>query len=331
MQLYILLTETCNLHCPMCIRGHQHGNDLSLEMLQHIVNRGDLDGLDVVLTGGEPTQSPIVCEATRLVSRVAKTVCITTNGTDADRLCALQGIPNFSVQVSIDGDATVHDEIRGRGTFTKVTATLSALEEHEIPYVVSSVVGRKNRMAIFRLATWLETLKRMRYWNVSFEMPFGNAGLENMMSSQEWNLFVDELLEYARVKLRIKKLFPFELYDNHRAELMHLATKHRRLNCGSGRDKLYVYPDLSVYPCTCLQDHCVGNLTEKSLMEIQQSECMRAFLEYHVLPQTICASCDYLPFCNGGCIGMAVHYGGGMGMGDIRCPKIQAIQKMGRL
>ena len=248
----------------MCIRGHQHGNDLSLEMLQHIVNRGDLDGLDVV-----PTRSPIVCEATRLVSLVAKTVCITTNGTDADRLCALQGIPNFSVQVSIDGDATVHDEIRGRGTFTKVTATLSALEEHEIPYVVSSVVGRKNRMAIFRLATWLETLKRMRYWNVSFEMPFGNAGLENMMSSQEWNLFVDELLEYARVKLRIKKLFPFELYDNHRAELMHLATKHRRLNCGSGRDKLYVYPDLSVYPCTCY-----GNPAERmyaSLFRISRS------------------------------------------------------------
>mgnify|MGYP006873229262 CR=1 FL=1 len=80
-------------------------------------------------------------------------------------------------------------------------------------YTVSSVVSNKNIDGIFRLENLLRQRHKMKYWNISYEMPFGSATVAKSMSALEWNRFVDKLIGNAKVKIKIKKLFPFELYD----------------------------------------------------------------------------------------------------------------------
>ena len=55
MQIYILLTDKCNLKCSMCIRGRQEGTDLDFETLKASRWIDALNEHDIFLTGGVPT------------------------------------------------------------------------------------------------------------------------------------------------------------------------------------------------------------------------------------------------------------------------------------
>ena len=134
---------------------------------------------------------------------------------------------------------------------------------------------------------------------------------------------MDELLRNARLRLKIQKIFPFELYDKAMKSVDMLPMRTTRINnCGSGKNKLYVYPTFDVYPCTCLTDFAVGNLYSQKLDMILESEKIKPFSCYELDRNSKCRSCEYKDLCNGGCIGMSYHYFGKLGMGDIRCPKL---------
>lgn len=324
MQIYILLTENCNLNCSMCVRGKQKGINLDFDQLQKIVNENDFTGHDIVITGGEPFLHGEFVRIVKLMCGEAKTVTVTTNGTFGEHLEELVPYDNLLFQVSLDGNREKHDQIRGEKAFERTWRTLLRLERLALKYAVASVVSHKNRDEIFALIPELEKLSGMKYWRVSYEMPFGSAGFASMMSADEWNEFVDELLKRVAFKLQIRKIFPFDLYEKRKAELERVsADRIRTLNCSSGRNKIYVYPDFRVYPCTCLTDFCIGDLRRQSLAEILDSEQNKIFAEYKPADDTECRNCEYQKFCNGGCIGMSYHYFGKLGMGDIRCPKLK--------
>ncbi|SHE91580.1 radical SAM/SPASM domain-containing protein [Schwartzia succinivorans] len=320
MQVYILLTQKCNLHCSMCIRGKQTGKDISFSAIKSITERGDFYEQDVILTGGEPTYYDKLTDVAKLISQSANLVIVTTNGTNANAIKDLREIKNLMVQVSLDGDQITHNNIRGSGTFERVKKTIDVLEKYDMAYTVASVVNKSNTHGVFCLGKMLEKQPKMKYWSVSYEMPFGSSGIDKLMTAAEWNNFVDNLIDNVRVRIKIKKLFPLDLYEKHLDIISRIPLKERSFNCGSGKDKIYVYPDLSVYPCTCLEDFCVGNLDNQSLKQILEGDMIKVFQNYTVNPGTICSSCSYLDLCRGGCIGMSVHYAGGLGNGDIRCP-----------
>ena len=319
MQVYILLTERCNLSCPMCIRGHQSGQDLDYNTVLTLPFVNELAGHDVVLTGGEPTQHKDFCAFTEFFCAHAHAVAVTTNGTSRAFTETLAPRDNLAFQVSLDGDRAAHDSIRGAGVFDEAAKTLHALDTGGWSYTAASVVSRRNVHAMKALGEFLESFTNMRYWRLSYEMPFGSAGFDDMMTAEEWNSFVDELLDFARVRVKVQKIFPFDLYDRNREHL----TGKRCSNCGSGRQKIYIYPDLTVYPCTCLTDFPAGNLKASTLGEILKSDALRPFREYAPIPESRCNSCEYKPFCNGGCVGMSWHYFGRLGVGDMRCPKLR--------
>ena len=173
------------------------------------------------------------------------------------------------------------------------------------------------------LSDLLSKFENMQYWTVSYEMPFGNASFDEMMSAEEWNSFVDKMLEYVDFRMKIQKLFPFDLFIKYEDKLKAMSADKLYANCGSGRYKIYIYPDLNVYPCTCLTDFCLGNLREKSLLKIMSTPGAARFLDYHVADNSICKRCEYLKYCKGGCIGMSYNYFKELGRGDIRRPKLR--------
>lgn len=325
LQVYLLLTEKCNLNCGMCIRGRQNGTEFSCATLKKIFSSQSFKIHDVILTGGEPTLHSNFSEILGLAAAHAKTVTVTTNGTLKSRFAALTNIgDNVSFQISVDGDEIFHDKIRGAGNFQKTFDTIRLLDEKSFRYALASVVNRNNLQSMSNLLKIVESLPRLEHWKISYEMPFGSASLENSLPVETWNAFVDEIIKRARCRLLIKKIFPFELYDKNFDKLRALLnTRGRVKNCGGGRDKIYVYPDLKVYPCTCLKDFCVGNLETETLDEILSGDAIKPFVEYKISARSKCRDCKYKIFCNGGCIGMSWHVFKKFGMGDVRCPRLK--------
>lgn len=319
MQIYFLLTESCNLNCSMCIRGRQQGASMDIGALVRVLEENDLAAHDLVVTGGEPSLHGNYTEIVHMMAAKAHTVSVTSNGTLDLRLEELVGLDNLNFQISLDGDRTAHNGIRGENAFERTWTTLEKLDAMGMKYSVASVASRKNQEGILRLLPELKALKNMRHLSVSYEMPFGSAaGLEGIMTAEEWNSFVDSLIAKAEFRLKVKKIFAFELYDRNKAGF----EGKRIINCGSGIDKIYVYPDFKVYPCTCLTDFLVGDLANQSLSEILDGEPMKVFTRYKLDAGSACQGCRYKSLCNGGCIGMSYHYLGKLGMGDMRCPKL---------
>lgn len=325
LQIYFLLTENCNLNCAMCIRGKQHGSSMDMNKLKKVIANNDFTEQDIVITGGEPVIHERYSDIVKLMAQHSKTVTVTSNGTLDLRLSELERINNLYFQISLDGDKISHNKIRGEKAFENTWKNICEMDERGIQYSIASVVSRKNKSDIFKLLPLLESLKALRFWRISYEMPFGSAaGIENIMTALEWNAFVDEMLMRAKLRLKIQKIFPFELYDKRKDELEDSALRKKRsINCGSGVNKLYVYPEFDVYPCTCLTDFCIGNLEQQNLETIINGKAIQAFSHYTLDGESVCQECEYKKFCNGGCIGMSYHYFGKLGMGDLRCPKMK--------
>lgn len=323
MQIYILLTDKCNLKCSMCIRGCQEGGNLDFDTLMNSSWIDELKQHDIVLTGGEPTLNPRFLEILNFFCKKSKTVTITTNGTINNYIDSVILRDNLFFQISIDGDQEMHDSIRGMGMYERSMQTILRLDNLGAQYSVASVVNKNNREAIIQLESELRRLRNIRYWRISYEMPFGSAGTENMLSAEEWNAFVDEIIKKAQLRLKIKKIFPFAIYEKYKDRLDTMIDRSGACNnCGSGKDKIYIYPDLEVYPCTCLTDFPLGSLRTNTLQEVLNGENAEPFIHYEVNNE-ICRACEYLKYCNGGCIGMSYHMFNKLGMGDIRCPKIK--------
>lgn len=325
LQIYLLLTENCNLNCAMCIRGKQHGRNMDINELKRITDNNDFSEHDIVITGGEPSIHENYSEIVRIMVNHSRTVTITSNGTLDLKLEQLKEIDNLYFQISLDGDMNLHNAIRGKRAFESAWENIKKMDALGIRYSIASVVSRKNKIGIFNLLPLLEKLEHLRFWKISYEMPFGSAtGIEDIMTAQEWNTFVDELLVIAKLRVKIQKIFPFELYDKRKDELERMiSVRKRSINCGSGLNKLYVYPMFEVYPCTCLIDFSIGNLRKQRLSDILNSEMIKMFSEYELASEAVCQECEYKKFCNGGCIGMSYHYLGKLGMGDLRCPKVK--------
>jgi radical SAM protein with 4Fe4S-binding SPASM domain len=226
------------------------------------------------------------------------------------------------VQISLDGTPKVHNLLRSKDdydVYEKINTTIKKLEMLNIKYNIATTVSKENFDDIMNLMSWVERYEHMSYWKISPVLPFGCGSLGNTVSITEWNQLVDNLIEHSRVRIKIRRLFDFGLLDKF-VDDGKSVVRGSRLNCGNIKNKIYIYPDLTVYPCTCLTDFPLGNLHTSSLKEILNSDTANRFKNYTVLPESKCYDCKYLKFCNGGCIGMSYNHFGKLGMGDYRCP-----------
>lgn len=113
----IIPTNRCNLHCLYCTRWERPGPELPVESWETIID--ELHALGCVqlsVTGGEPL---LYQGIERLIFRGKNngmTININTNGLLATRKKDVLALAD-SVTISIDGDQSLHDELRGSGSF----------------------------------------------------------------------------------------------------------------------------------------------------------------------------------------------------------------------
>lgn len=325
MQLYLLLNTDCNLNCNFCIRGNHSTHEyLDLEKLKLVLQTNDFSDYHLLITGGEPTLHPYMPQIIALCQSHFKGVAINTNGTESSWIEKCDN-NHFHVQISLDGTESFHNQLRGNGkldVFSRIINTINRLNSFNISYNLSTTVGKNNYDNIKILCKQINQIHNIQYWKISPILPFGCADKSNVISVSQWNDLVNYLLDNAEVRLNIKRLFDFDLLDKY-IDRSPNNFKFPKSNCGNVKYKIYVYPDFTVYPCTCLTDFPIGNLLNDTFNQIINSNRAKIFNDYKVKDNSPCFSCKYLSICNGGCIGMSYHYFHELGMGDYRCPLIQ--------
>jgi radical SAM protein with 4Fe4S-binding SPASM domain len=321
MQIYWLLTEACNLNCGYCIRGKKNSLFIKLEDYVYCFQKNNFTDDQILLTGGEPMLHPQFIEILKFTLNRAKCVAVNTNGT-INKFDKLPYDQRLHIQISLDGTKDVHDMIRSAGSFEQTWNNIKIVDNQGINYNISTVVNATNFAFLGDLIPYLHSLTNMQYWKVEPQLPFGCGKTEQCIGRQQWNELVDYLIENSPFKLKIKKLFDFSLIKNISEDMLQDYGKRCLHNCGTCKKKVYIYPDLSVYPCTCLKNYKLGNLGNADLITILEGDQAKKFSKYEVLPESACVKCKYLPICNGGCIGMSQYFFGKLGMGDMRCPLI---------
>jgi len=172
-ELIFFVTSRCNSNCRHCFnRSNLNNNlaDLSLEKINDLA--GDLPAIDnLLLSGGEPFLRPDLAELIKIfrANNNIKTVSIPTNGLLTDsivdecaKILAIEGLRSVSVNLSLDGLAKTHDQIRGvKGNFEKVLNTLKELKKlkeknSKLNILINSVIVKDNYQELFNLFEYLE-------------------------------------------------------------------------------------------------------------------------------------------------------------------------------
>lgn len=322
MQIYILLTNNCNLSCSHCIRNDKSDKSLSSKELEVLFNNLNFQNNHIVLTGGEPSLHPNFTDILNEITKKAKKTTICTNGINNYYFEKIKN-SNIHLQFSIDGSRKYHNKIRGLNSFDRIVDNIKLAEEYSISYNISTVVNKININSIDKMLNDLKESVKKGYIRFNSQMNFGNSSDEDILSIETWNNFVESIqnIDFP-IKIRANKLFDFEAVEGLSCNELDILSKKAIKNCGNCTDKVYIYPDLNVYSCTCLDFFPIGNLMEDNLDKILLSEKSQQFINYLPKLEQTCLDCKYLKICNGGCIGTAFKKYQEFGHGDPRCPKI---------
>ncbi|MDF1614942.1 DUF5714 domain-containing protein [Desulfurivibrio dismutans] len=146
------LTNNCNLACRHCLFASRPG--LAAESLPaELLRRGLAEARELgcrlfYFTGGEPFTYPdFTAVLAELLADPDHHAVVLTNGLLlADHLPALQKLPSqrLHLQLSLDGLAEQHDQLRGRGSFARLVETLQLLRRHGPAVTLAVAVNRAN-------------------------------------------------------------------------------------------------------------------------------------------------------------------------------------------
>lgn len=322
MQIYILLTNNCNLACSHCIRNDKSNTTLSQQDIEILFKNINFTNNQIILTGGEPSLHPKFNYILDEVSKRAKKITICTNGIN-NYYFEKNKNKNIHLQFSLDGSREYHNKIRGLDSFDKIIDNIKLAEKYNISHSISTVVNKLNIDSMQEMLDDLKKIVKSGYIRFNIQMNFGSSSTEDILSIDKWNKFVESVqnIDFP-IQIRANKLFDFDAVENLSCDQLTVLSKDAIKNCGTCTHKVYIHPDLNVYSCTCLDSFPVGNLMNESLDKILLSKESKKFINYLPNLEQTCMDCKYLELCNGGCIGTAFHTYKEFGYGDPRCPKI---------
>lgn len=152
------LTEKCNLKCTHCYQEGKEIRDMSLPEIKKTVRHiSDTiqqwsDTYEIPfsvsssITGGEPLLRK---DLSRILQELAKydfNISVLTNGTLMEKETArmLADLPVSGVQVSFEGPEAVHEEIRGKHSFSSAARGVEFLLDAGIPVTLNVTLSEQN-------------------------------------------------------------------------------------------------------------------------------------------------------------------------------------------
>jgi len=250
---------------PACIQ------DLSPAIIQQALTEFDrLQGLKVLICGGDPLLHPNIEEILKSLSKVKLRKIIQTNGilVTLRTVRLLKGIIQ-EVQITLDGLKKGHEYFWGKGTFEQTLAAIQLCRSEGFEVSVTTLLHRENLNEIKELSPLLLDLG-VKEWGI-------NIAQDNSPNARD--------RFFGLTPEQVAPCLKFAFGGS-----FHGGTEG--FTCGS--HQLTVIPDGSVCKCGFYAENPVGHIREGL------GRCW-ARLTHIPLTRLSCSSCSYLEECGGGC------------------------------
>lgn len=327
--VYLVITRRCNLKCSFCIRGEvdKENDTLSLENIFRYLNEiHNLNSnITLIITGGEATLHPNFKEILQRALELFPKIILCSNGTLFEAFRDnIDIIKKCRVQISIDGNNTYHDLIRGKGSYQKSIKVMKYLISENVDVVSSVTVSKDNIVSLEEMFADLQSIG-VKNIKISQEMPGGFAELrtDKQLGYKEWNNLCNKLHNMTLnkdINLMLKKSFPFIGKRLNMNGVVDNALN--KAGCKAGITLLYIYPDRKVYGCPLLMEYPLLELDKFVLNDLETSYYSNILYDYCVSLESTCSQCAYKEICRSGCPGRR-KYTNKLWDGDSTCPLIQ--------
>ncbi|MES0337486.1 MAG: radical SAM protein [Candidatus Magnetobacterium sp. LHC-1] len=315
------INSQCNLSCAHCYvqqrRAELDETDLFLILAKYkdFLRQKGIKGR-IQFSGGEPFLSgsltPLLLQARKdgLPTRVL------SNGTliTAEVASALQRTGCSTVQISIDGDASVHNELRGsNNAFERATEGAMHLRNNNVPVTFMMTVSGHNHLSL--KSVWDVSRQYADRFSFSRLVPIG---VGSRMSG--------DVLTVKETKRLFKIFHVLKADDKHpvskpmRDPLWHPYFKrcnpHLLNGCSIGYNGICIDSDGTVYPCRRLPIP-LGNVMTDNLADIYNSDVLNQLRDRDRLKGK-CGRCPMRWQC-GGCRAIAYALTGDYLQQDPQC------------
>lgn len=331
------VTGGCNLKCRHCLSdsGHMGTDELSTSECRNLIDAlADMKVFHISFSGGEPLLRKDIFELLEYASEKNIGIELLTNGTLVTRetIRKLRGINLFTVQVSIDGIGSTHDDFRGLpGAYRQSLDAIRLFRDAYYEVVVSTAVTRRNIDQIPAIIDKSIELGASAYKTTLF-MP---AGRSAMGSVEDLLMTPEETRRFAHVLEQKKEEVGDQIAVNNEVLYPWLSTVADPMDtfvaedatlvgCTAANSSLYITPEGKVTPCPFLRDCVAGDVRAQGIGAVwRESKVFEAF-------RTItrgalggkCSGCELLGTrCYGGCRAAALAYNGDLYGEDPLCWK----------
>jgi radical SAM protein with 4Fe4S-binding SPASM domain len=316
--LTFFLTHRCNLRCKMCGQWGEGGvtrkegsgalkDELGLEFYRKLLD--DLSKVDrpsITLFGGEPLLYPGCLELIRYIKSKKMHCLMITNGSllsDAAGAICEAGLDELNI--SLDGGAELHDQIRGNsGLFQKIMEGISKVNSHKArmnrakPLInLQCTITKYNYQYLEQMLTVAEQARAesLTFHNLIF---LDQNSLDKQksfdavlgLSSRDWQGFVFEpeidpeiLHQKISLILSSSRSFKVDFYPNFTKRELNeyyrdpcYQPPRQNARCLSPWLVAYIFPDGSIRPCLNF-GYSFGNLKENNFFAIWNSVRARQF------------------------------------------------------
>lgn len=316
MFFHVIVTSECNLQCKYCFGeslddfDEDFGDNLEVDYdLPRQINY-DIKLLskfcqkdpDCVLTfyGGEPLLG--IDKVKQIMDNVSpKHFMIQTNGLLLDKLEPAYVNRFHTILVSIDGEETLTDSYRGKGTFRKVVNNLKLITKNGFTGELIARVTVMEQTDIYKQIRWLLENDEFSFSSIHWQLNAGFWGNDYQRRNfEEWTktsyipgvnkltkFWVDQM-EQRGVLLKLYPLLGI-------ANSILNEEKNCLMRCGGGWINYAIQTDGYIIPCPTMwgmKKYYLGNITETDPLKLK-----KIFVD-----QPPCTSCSILNICGGRCL-----------------------------
>ncbi|MFF0458685.1 radical SAM protein [Nocardia africana] len=303
--VYLYITEACQLRCEHCYMGERLERALKMELpkiVDTLATWRKLGGSKVTLLGGEPTLHPYFIDAIRAAKKLGYEDVITTTNAQqpASKKFRKMEPSDFAyVQVSVDGgSAETHDAVRGLNTFDTALATTQELTSRGFDTRIICTVNRANEPDALRLLDIADELNvSLVKFHVFSTIGTGHGNPEMAMTPPEWISFCDTLNQVApRYNTRVW----YQPTYVRRDQVTRHADEGYQGCIGRTLDRISIFPDGRAYVCSYLFDTDM-NYAEMVDGQVRINHGNNEFdLFTSALAKSSCGGCK-ADACMGGC------------------------------
>ena len=206
------LTERCNLACAHCYQEDGRTGEMDLREIKEVIVGiedmlkawTDAYEIDVEpsfnITGGEPFLREDLSAVLRSVIGSGREVHLLTNGTllSTERARDLAALGISGVQVSLEGPRTIHESVRGKGSFFRSLKGVECLVNAGVPVTLNVTLSRINSGSFAELVDLASGLG-VRRLGFSRLVPSGRGTglLDMMLTPDELKTAYDEIFSHA--------------------------------------------------------------------------------------------------------------------------------------